>query len=197
MNHIDLIESVYRVYKECRIKKFPIDCFSILGHFNFRILTYSQLRKIDAELYKLGISLSNDAFSDTQTRIVAYNERLNQYRIRFSLMHELGHFILESENEDEANCFASNVLAPRIIAYRNMLKTSDEIHDYFGISYAAANCVVSEMKRWDAGFVDNQLLRFIDAPEPESDTRKQLDAVLSIFDSLNQNLVCTKARYFV
>lgn len=155
MDYIDIIKKVYQVYKDCQIKTFPIDCFSILDHYNFMVFTYSQLHEIDLELYELGTSLSNDAFSDMGLRIAAYNERLNQYRIRFSLMHELGHFILEhksektKQTEDEADCFASNILAPRPLIKHMHIKDAEELHNRFAVSYTAANNAWSNyMNRW-------------------------------------------------
>ena len=52
-------------------------------------------------------------------RIIAYDENKSPFRIRFSIMHELGHIMLGHSrecayNEQQANFFASNILAPRM-----------------------------------------------------------------------------------
>lgn len=193
-------KKVLEVYKECNIHNFPIDCFSILKHYGLKPITYQETHHSNPELYNAIIRYSRDAFKFR--RSVYYNSKNNIGRIRFSLMHELGHFILghdieSKENEEQADIFASNILAPRTIVNRNGFKTSDQIHDYFLISYAAANCVVAEMKHWDATTTDNQILRFIDAPAENNDVRDQMDIILSIFEALNQNMVCTKAKYYI
>lgn len=155
MNRVKLVDIVYSVYKECNINSFPVDCFKILEHYHFKIKTYSELHKVNPELYRLCISCSNDAFSNIGTYFIAYNDKANPRRIRFSLMHELGHFVLghtgrTQENEDEADCFASYILAPRVSIRRNEFTTADEIHDYFDISYAAANRTLLDYKKWCA-----------------------------------------------
>lgn len=133
------LEAVYNTLTECHIKTFPVDCFSILNKYNFRTITYTQLKAKKPEAYELCLSISNDAFMDRVNRIVAYNEKVNIQRIRFSLMHELGHFILQTDSEDAADYYASNILAPRAIMNNLECKNADDVHSVFDISYAAAN----------------------------------------------------------
>lgn len=55
-------------------------------------------------------------------RLVLYNDArgISQGRKRFTLAHEYGHYVLghrdETEAEDEADCFARNLLAPLLLA---------------------------------------------------------------------------------
>ena len=81
------------------------------------------------------------------------------YRIRFSLMHELGHILLDHKassvkNEDEADYFASCILAPRIMIHHLRLNnkyskvTADDIHDYFDISISASNRALMDYHNW-------------------------------------------------
>lgn len=200
MSYEIINNKILEVYKECNVHAFPIDCSLILRHYKLNLITYQEAHKKNPELYYAIIKYSKDAFKFRKS--VYYNSKNNIGRIRFSLMHELGHFILghtteSEENEDEANYFASNILAPRIIVYRNGFKTSDEIHDYFNISFSAANCVVRDMKHWCSTPIDNQILRFIDSPNYETNAKMQLDLFLSIFENINTDLVCTKAQYFI
>lgn len=147
------MEKVLEVYKECNIKKFPIDCFDILRHYGFRLMTYSELCCRNPELYRLCSLFSDDAFSDQINRIIAYNTKAVSGRIRFSLMHELGHVIFQHkcdsiENEEIADCFASNMLAPRIAIKYYDCCNADKIHDTFGLSYTASNRAVQHYHKW-------------------------------------------------
>jgi len=68
-------------------------------------------------------------------------------------MHELGHYLLghtetSRENENEADYFASCILAPRIAIRKTLCRTADDIHDTFGLSYAASNRVLADYKKW-------------------------------------------------
>lgn len=138
---------ILEVYRECGIRHFPIPCFDILKHYEFRTITYSRLKELNIEIYTLCISASNDVFFDQRNRIIAYNEKAVQGRIRFSLMHELAHCVFQhtgehQENEDAADCFASNILAPRVAIRHYGCKNAEDIHFRFGLSYAASNKAV-------------------------------------------------------
>lgn len=135
-------KKILEVYKECNIRSFPIDCFSVLKHYGLQTITYKETKEQNPELYKAIYRYSNDAFRFRMS--VYYNSTNSDGRIRFSLIHELGHYILghteeSSDNEDEANTFASNFLAPRPITFQQGLKTAEQIRDYYGISISAAN----------------------------------------------------------
>lgn len=55
------------------------------------------------------------------------------------MMHELGHIILKTTDDDAADRFASSILAPSAMVLCKELKTADQISKYFDISFAAAN----------------------------------------------------------
>ena len=157
MNNLYTI--IYSVYKECKITFFPFDCIKILNYYGYKVYKYSELRMISQELYNLCKMCSNDAFLFKDKKLIAYNDEMPYYRIRFSLMHELGHILLKhrvssKKNEDEADYFASCILAPRIMIHHLSLNnkyskvTADDIHEYFGISISAANRALMDYHNW-------------------------------------------------
>lgn len=157
-----IVKSILLVYTKCDIRSFPVDCFSLLKKYHFTIYTYGELKENNPRIYELCKAYSDDAFSWKHKRIIAYNERQHPTRIRFSLMHELGHHILghvgeNQKNEDEADFFASNILAPRPIMYRLHCKNADDIHATFNISYAAANRAIRDYHQWIAGDIDQKM----------------------------------------
>lgn len=138
---------------ECNVRQFPLDCFSILSHYGYKIYTYGQLQRRNTELYHMCIAYSEDAFRSGALKIIAYNETKPPVRIRFSLMHELGHHILEHQNdsagnEQEANYFASNILAPRLAMYYTRSRILEEIAQIFDISVQAAYYAVTDFNEW-------------------------------------------------
>lgn len=139
------------IFVECKIKEFPVDCFRILEHYGFKLYTYAEMHATNQRLYEMCRKYSDDAFR--YQNIICYNENMIDSRIRFSLMHELGHFVLNhkettKENEDEADYFASCMLAPRVAIHRTLCRTADAIHDTFGLSYAASNRALTDYKKW-------------------------------------------------
>lgn len=167
MNLEHIKEKVLDVYKECDIHSFPIDCFSVLKHYGIRTITYRETKEQNPELYKAISNYSKDAFRFRMS--VYYNSSNPDGRIRFSLMHELGHYILGhteecSENEDEADCFSSYMIAPRVAIEEFGFTTSDQLHEKFGLSYAASNRTLTDYKKWkNAGHsdTDNKLYLWI------------------------------------
>lgn len=151
MDYKIINDKVLEVFTVCEIHKFPINCIEVLRHYGFRLFTYSEIKLSDPELYTIAKEYSDDAFKFGS--IICYNNARPEGRIRFSLMHELGHFILEhqetsQENEDEADYFASCMLAPRVAISKTLCRTADAIHDTFGLSYAAANRALLDFKKW-------------------------------------------------
>ena len=94
----------------------------------------------------LEVAVSHDGFTlpIKDKYIICYNDTdmISEARRRFTLAHELGHYTLRhhlgSEAEErEADCFARNLLAPRLVAIERGIKFED-YPSVFGISRAAA-----------------------------------------------------------
>ncbi len=143
--------AILEVYKNCNVKTFPIDCNAILRCYGFKVFTYAYIKKQNPRLFELSQSYSSDAFKCG--KLIAYNEKMPINRTRFSLMHELGHHVLGHkkevpECEDEADLFASHILAPRIAIHKKSCRTADQIHDIFGLSYCASNRALADYNKW-------------------------------------------------
>lgn len=169
MDSEKLHQKVWEVCRECGIKDFPFDCISILEHYSFKIFTYERARYLCPELYVLCRDMSDDAFSDKVLKVILYNDSLCIQRIRFSLMHELGHYILghnikSKEIEREADAFAANLLAPEAVIKYQGFYTAPSLSSYFGISIAAANYVMMNMKMrsfWSLDRYEAKLLAYL------------------------------------
>ncbi|WP_412303843.1 ImmA/IrrE family metallo-endopeptidase [Hungatella sp.] len=107
------------------------------------------MKKINFELYEICQNCTDDAF--TYKKIVAYNENNTPERIRFSLMHELGHFIMhipssDKSFEDLADYFASNILVPRATIWYMRSDSVRGICRTYGVSCMAANRIFEDYK---------------------------------------------------
>ncbi|EFC98051.1 putative toxin-antitoxin system, toxin component [Hungatella hathewayi DSM 13479] len=112
-------------------------------------MSYSELKEINTELYVICQSCTEDAF--TYEKIIAYNEKNTLERIRFSLMHELGHFIMnlpstDKSFEDLADYFASNILVPRATVWHMRSDSVRGICRTYGVSCMAANRIYEDYK---------------------------------------------------
>ena len=148
-----ILEATIKVFHECKVQSFPIDCIEILKHYGYRTYTYNELKKKNAELYEMCIGYSDDAFREGTSKIIAYNSEKPSGRIRFSLMHELGHHMLEhtgntKSNEKEANLFSSYILAPRMAIHYAGCKNANDVSHIFNISHEAAENAFDDYRRW-------------------------------------------------
>ena len=153
MDNNIILKATIQVFHECKTQSFPIDCIDILKHYGYRIYTYTELKKKNTELYKMCVEYSDDAFRVGSNKMIAYNDEKPIRRIRFSLMHELGHHVLNHSgdsrsNEQQANLFASYLLAPRMAIHYANCKNANDVSHAFDISHEAAENAFDDYRRW-------------------------------------------------
>lgn len=127
----------------CGIHSFPIDCFHIIQQYNFKIMKYSEL---STKKYQACMELSEDSCLIGDT--LYYNDDSISTRIRFSIMHELGHYLLNSQAEIDANKFASYILAPRMAIHYANCKNFKDVAKLFDLSSEAAEYAFDDYRRW-------------------------------------------------
>ncbi|MDO5576216.1 MAG: ImmA/IrrE family metallo-endopeptidase [Fibrobacter sp.] len=168
---------ILEVLKKCQIHSFPVDCERLLDIYCCNCIPYSSLSSREQLLCH---QFPKDAVlvNDKGFLKLFYDDSQCDTRIRFSWMHGLGHFVLghldpmysaslsEEEKEQEANYFASNLLAPHLAIYYSGLRTPEVVADVFSISNKTASYALKNFYRWFAyhqnsrkslNFVDFQL----------------------------------------
>lgn len=153
MDYNKIVTATINVFRKCNVYSFPINCNDLLKHYGYRLFSYKELRDLNPELYNLSLEYSDDAFQAGVSKIIAYNPDRPHGRIRFSLMHELGHHVLEhtgasDQNEKEANAFASHVLAPRMAIHYSRCKDFNDVAKLFNMSFEAADNAFMDYRRW-------------------------------------------------
>lgn len=151
MGNTMILDKILEVYAECRVDSFPVDCLALLRHYGYKIYTYETLQWKNEQLFEMAVKFSEDAFR--YKNLICYNAHKPIGRIRFSLMHELGHHILmhsgeTAENEVSANYFASNILAPRAGIYYAGCKNANDVRNLFQLTYEASDYAFNDFRRW-------------------------------------------------
>lgn len=84
---------------------------------------------------------------------IYYNDKKDYGRINNTIMHEIGHIILDhSEDselaEKEVKFFAKYALVPPVLVHKLKLDNSMDIADIFEVSFEAACYAYSYYKKW-------------------------------------------------
>ena len=152
---------VIRLFKKYDIRKIPIDGFEICQKMGIILIPYSSLPTEQA--LQVAMSISKDGFFteivSNQTGIpissncIFYNDRMPVERIRFTIMHEIGHFVLDHTQhselaESEANFFARYALAPPPLVHQEPPEDFMDIADRFNLSQECAYYAMKSYMNW-------------------------------------------------
>lgn len=85
--------------------------------------------------------------------MVYYNDKKGYGRINNTIMHEIGHIVLDHTEdselaEKEVKFFAKFALAPPVLIHKLKPESPEEIADIFEISYEAASNALSYYHKW-------------------------------------------------
>ena len=151
MNYNFIYGKILDAYKKSGTDSFPISAKDILHYHGYTIVPYSFLEEKRQGLAEMCFQYSEDAFRFKN--LIYYNDMQPKSRIDFSLMHELGHILLEHQGEYdwqeiEANNFASNILAPRIAIHYARCTSPEDVKRRFGLSPEASNYAYDSYLSW-------------------------------------------------
>lgn len=160
----EIKKEVVYMFEECGVSSCPIDPFFIARKLHYVLRPYSSLPFEDsmAAYYE-----SDDGFSRLEMNhntgmweyVIYYNdEQTSQGRIRFTLLHEIGHCYLghhdnpddsnHSIEEAEADFFAKYAIAPPPLMHKYHCSTPLEIQRVFQTSSIAAQYCSDYYRKW-------------------------------------------------
>ncbi len=147
----EIEKKVVNLYKENGFYKPPIDPYEIIKNRGYKLVPFSRVDGLTQILKE-----DKDAFSfldSTGTTNIVYNDDKSYRRLRFTLMHEIGHVDLGHKErsalaEKEANYYAGYALAPSPFIMRYASKDKDVISNVFWISPDCANRCATRYVNW-------------------------------------------------
>lgn len=137
--------------KSSNIVSVPICCFQLAKALKIECIPYSSLSpKKQAACYEI----SDEGFTLDDT--IYYNDTQTDTRIRFTIMHEIGHIVLEHIEDDknsdlEANFFARYILVPPVLVYaidRSGNVSEEQIRHTFNVSHPVAEYSYDYYNKW-------------------------------------------------
>lgn len=151
-NRYEEIKSiVVDTLKMGNIANVPICCFQLVQALEIDCIPYSSL---SPKQQSVCLEFSDEGFTLDDT--IYYNDTQIDTRIRFTIMHEIGHIVLGHTEEDElseseANFFAKYILVPPVLVYAidtagNV--SEDEIRHIFNVSHPVAEYAVDYYNKW-------------------------------------------------
>lgn len=142
----DTIEKkVFSLYKELNITKAPIDPFGIAKRKGYVIKPFSQL---DRDTYIKFLQNNIDGIShydnEAKTFVVYYDDTQGLQRVRFTIMHEIGHIEMGHKQESElarkiADYYSAYALAPSPLIDYYKCEDYVDIVDKFDVSPPCAD----------------------------------------------------------
>ncbi len=144
---------VVSLYEMCSYSSIPISAFNIALKLGIKVVRYSD---VSSDKRQLLFKISIDGFcfiSDTGEWRIYYNSDRNTGRINNTIMHEIGHIVLNhSEDselaEKEVNFFAKYALAPPVLVYALGINGPNQLARLFYVSFEAAKYAYKYFQKW-------------------------------------------------
>lgn len=152
---------VAKMFIKCNIKKIPINGFEITNKLAIKVIPYSAYND---EKKALLIEEDEDGFyiKKNGEYFIYYNDDKVFGRINFTILHEIGHIILDHTQhsqlaEAEANFFAKYAIAPPILVDKYCSDTIDvnvllNIYENFSVTKTAGYNTCIYYLRWKRNF---------------------------------------------
>lgn len=157
-NRYEEIErEVIKLFTMLTINKFPLDCFDICEQLNFVVIPYSKMSKKKKRMLNIGSEDGCHALWEISkgefVNVVYYNDDMPDRRIRFTIMHEIGHIVLDHTEhselaESEANYFAKYALAPPPLVHELKIGDYLELAEKFDLSHECAYYSINKYSKW-------------------------------------------------
>ncbi len=135
------------------IRCIPVSAFEVATKMGVSIIPYSAIPENKRHLlYKE----SDDGFVIEKAEgewYIYYNDQIDYGRVNNTIMHEIGHIVLDhSEDselaEKEVKFFAKYALAPPVLIHKLGLKSPLEVYKNFDISLEAARYAYEYYQKW-------------------------------------------------
>lgn len=146
-------ESVVKMYEQFDINCVPISAFEVATKMGIKVIPYSAYSE---RIQALMLKESEDGFNVERENgefYIFYNDEKNYGRTNNTIMHEIGHIVLEHSQdselaEKEVKFFAKYALAPPVLIHKFELKDPYSISETFDISFEAACYALTYYNKW-------------------------------------------------
>ena len=143
---------VVNLFVEYDVRCIPVSGFELASKMGIKVIPYSAYSHA---VQKLMLKESEDGFCvrRNDTNYIFYNDSRSYGRINYTLLHEIGHIILDHTEdselaEKEVNFFAKYALVPPILVHKLRIDNPTAIANAFDVSYECATYALSYYRKW-------------------------------------------------
>ena len=148
---------VIHIFEKYNIKCIPVSGFEIASKMKITLIAYSSLSR---KKLKTAMEVSEDGFfiEKDGREYIFYNDIDRCYeRQNWTILHEIGHIVLDhtghsEHEEDEANFFAKYAIAPPVLVHKIGAESPQDIYEIFDISFEAAVYAYEHYCSWRRRF---------------------------------------------
>jgi len=138
------------LFQEHGVNCVPISGFEIACRLGIKVRPYSAYPIMERCLL---IKMSEEGFFIRSENVIYYNDLRPYPRINFTILHEIGHYVLGHLEESsvakmEADFFAAYALAPPVLIHKLGITNYQELSTVFGLSIEAANNAYNRYTKW-------------------------------------------------
>lgn len=148
---------VAALFLRYQINCIPVDSWLLAKRMNIQLTAFSELSNEQLQAAHLlcngGIKYRVVDINNNSIQHILYDDTVNKGRQRFTILHELGHIVLNHKQEStladaEADFFAKYAIAPPMLVH--MLHPFDylEIASAFGLSRTCAFNAMNYYNKW-------------------------------------------------
>jgi Zn-dependent peptidase ImmA (M78 family) len=145
-----VVVDIFAKYDICHV---PVNAFELATKMGIKVIPYSAIPERKRWLL---IKKSEDGFSlekNIGEWYVYYNDKQGYGRINNTIMHEIGHIVLDhSEDselaEKEVKFFAKYALVPPVLVHKLKIHDPEDIVGHFDVSFEAACYAYSYYRKW-------------------------------------------------
>ncbi len=131
----------------------PVNGFELATKMGVKVIAYSAFSEAKR---KLLLKESADGFcveKESGEWYIYYNDEKGYGRINNTMLHEIGHIVLDHTEDSEladkeVRFFAKYALAPPVLIHKLKLDNPEDIADAFDVSYQAALYAFSYYRKW-------------------------------------------------
>lgn len=142
------------LYSKYDLTTIPINGFELARKMNIKLIPYNSLNK---EEYEKFIEADRDSLYMEYGNIecIAYNDEIQESRLNMSILHEIGHCVLDhstdknyKRRESEAKFFAKYAIAPLPLVHQFQPTCLEDIENIFHTSSEASMYIFNNYKKW-------------------------------------------------